>query len=531
MPAPSRVPGFLARLCFCGLLLVAADALARPSGPRHEVVEPEIEVDLVGDVEGTDPAPQRALSDTIWIADWNFDAGFVHCDETGWTHVDNRIRNDGTIYWHLETGFTTATGMAGNSFAVGHHGSACCVGGVGYDNDWYQGIRIGYTDVAGAGTPTLSLDYIVDSEAYYDFLGIETDSLCSSYARVNYEQAPWRSPADFRTLESAAHGLNRNGGWNALALSEYGPGTHCVYISFFSDYSCSPCDGDQPTTVGEGAIVDNIVLVDGSGTRSEDFEDASLDLGRALNIADSAPFGTWARLYRHVTDNDRCMENRTCSWLWTDHTTPTLFNDPSMGFAPGGYVVRNWLDDVVMSPWVSLASSSAASGTVLTYRLFPGNFFGLSRIVLNWSVRGRRESCGRWGHAAQWNSLSLFTWRSLVLDVSPLFRSRLDRHPGAFPHVGLAVDRRGEFPSAFDSWSGAVHRSRAHWTPCLQRSSHRRRHRLPFAGAGCVRHRDQPRGHSSRPAFPVDGGPLRRLRLLPGDGAGHQQEQPEPDHR
>ncbi|HZM15666.1 MAG TPA: hypothetical protein VFE28_06660, partial [Candidatus Krumholzibacteria bacterium] len=137
--------------------------------------EPEVEVDLIGDVDGTNPAPQKALQDTVWIADWTFDTG-APCSEAGWTHVDNHILNDGVQYWHLETGFTTATGMAGNSFAVGYHGNVCCTDSDGYDNDWYQGIRITYTDVGGAGTPTLSLDYIVDSEAGFDFLNIETDS-------------------------------------------------------------------------------------------------------------------------------------------------------------------------------------------------------------------------------------------------------------------------------------------------------------------------------------------------------------------
>ena len=402
---------------------------ARPARVQ-QLAEPDVEVDLVGDVDGTEPAPQKALQDTIWIADWNFDVGFSACTSTGWTHVDNHILNDGVQYWHLETGFTTdrdpglpvVPGMAGNSFAVGYHGSVCCADADGYDNDWYQAIRIPYTDVAGAATPTLSLDYIVDTESGFDFLNIETDSLCTSFARVDFNTAPALAAASYRTLERQAAGLNTNGYWNAVTLKEYGPGTHCVFITFFADGGFSPCDGEQPTTVGEAAVVDNIVIVDGSGTRLEDFEDGDLDLGTALNIADSAPFGTWARLYRHVTDNDRCNENTTCAWLWTDYTRPTLFNDPAMAFGPGGYVIRNWLDDIIVSPWVSLASTPTASGTPLAFRRFPGNFFNTSRIVQNWSVRGKDASCvSGWGHAAQWNSLSFFGWQSLLFDMSPYF--------------------------------------------------------------------------------------------------------------
>ncbi len=402
------------------LSLFAGLVLARPQDPAHEIVEPEAEVDVVGDVDGTSPAPQKALQDTTWIADWSFDTG-APCDETDWEHVDGYILNDGISYWHIETEFTTTTGMAGNSLAVGYHDNACCAGADGYANDWYQGIRAEYT-----GAATVSLDFIVDSEAGFDFLQIESDSACASFARVDFDTRPSQVAASYRELEALADGSLTNGEWNSHALTDHGPSTHCVYIAFFSDGGFSPCDGEQPSSIGEGAVVDNIVIVDGLGGRTEDFEDGLLDdLGpgaAALNIQDSAPFGTWARLFPHVTDNDACTENRTCAWLWTDDTTPTLFNDPSMSFGPGGYVIRNWLDDRISSPWVSLASTPAAAGTVIQFRRFPGNFFSQSRIVQSWSVRGRDNICLRnWGHVSQHNSLSLFAWQTLTFDMTPWF--------------------------------------------------------------------------------------------------------------
>jgi hypothetical protein len=69
-----------------------------------------------------------------------------------------------------------------------------------------------------------------------------------------------------------------------------------------------------------------------------------------------------------VIDSDSailCTENQTCAWLATDDTTPTLANDPSMGFGPGSYVVKNWMDDVVVGPWVSLVSTPSAVSTLL----------------------------------------------------------------------------------------------------------------------------------------------------------------------
>ena len=59
----------VSQLCFCIAALVAGTAWARPSDPPPEVSEPEVEVDLIGDVDGTNPAPQKALQDTVWLAD------------------------------------------------------------------------------------------------------------------------------------------------------------------------------------------------------------------------------------------------------------------------------------------------------------------------------------------------------------------------------------------------------------------------------------------------------------------------------
>ncbi len=406
--------------CLCSLLLAAGIVFAHSAADRQQIAVPQFEPGVVGDVDGVNPSPQKALQDTVWIADWSFDTG-APCSEAGWTHVDNHILNDGANYWHIETGFTTPSGVTGKSAAVGYHGNVCCTDADGYDNDWYQAIRITYT-----GAATISLDYIVDSEAGYDFLQIETDSACASFGRVDLVADPSATAAAFRSVEGEADGLRTNGEWICLALTDYGAGTHCVYVSFFSDAAFSPCDGNQPTTVGEATVVDNIVVVDGSGTRSENFEDGFLNLGTFVNIADSAPFGTWARVFRHVTDNDLCTENTTCAWLWTDHVTPTLFNDPSMAFGPGGFVIRNWLDDIIVSPWVSLASTPTAAGTVLQFRRFPGNFFSTSRIVQNWSVRGRSTIAGTqcptaWAHVFDWNSLSFFGWQDLLFDMSATF--------------------------------------------------------------------------------------------------------------
>ena len=145
-------------------------------------------------------------------------------------------------------------------------------------------------------------------------------------------------------------------------------------------------DGFYSSFWNAGLVVDNI-SVSGGLVYSEDFE-GPLDSNVTLaNTAPATPFGEWARLYQHVTDNDKCNENTTCAWLFTDPQRIAFF--PDMAFGPGGAVVHNWLDDIVVSPWVSLAGVPEASGTVLSYRRFAGGIFDLGRIVQNWSVRSK----------------------------------------------------------------------------------------------------------------------------------------------
>jgi flagellar hook capping protein FlgD len=396
--------------CFCSLLLVAGLASARPAKQLQELAVPETDVDLVGDVDGTNPAPQKVLQDTIWIADWTFDGG-APCNNTGWLHADNHILRDATQYWYISGSYTGVRTITGNAAVLGYVNNNCCEDLNGYDNDWYYGIRIPY-----AGAATIHLDFLVDSESGFDFLQIESDSACASFDRVNYVAAPQNNAAFYRKVNISATGLNNVTGlahWDQ-ALSNYGSGTSCCWVSFTSDGGYSPCDGNNATSIGAGAVVDNISITDANGTRTEDFTDGVLSNGWTfVNMADNKPFGIWARLFQHITDNDLCTENTTCAYLWTDDSGPTIANDPSMAFGPGGFVIKNWLDDTVIGPWVSLASTPTAKGTILKFRRFNGNFFTTGRIVQNWAVRAK-VACGAglsgWGHASSWNSLSNFQW-------------------------------------------------------------------------------------------------------------------------
>ncbi len=406
--------------CVGMVLLLASVAAARPTGQRHQVADPTPYVDILGDIEGTEPAPSKALSDTVWIADWDFEGGFP-CVDAGWTRVDNHILNDGIHYWTVNSAFTGVGGITGNAAGLGYVNNLCCAEPAGYDNDWYQAIRITYS-----GSGFVSFNYLLDSEGGFDFLQVESDSLCGSFSRVNFATDPSANAAAYRTVQHSASGYDTGGVVDSVTVPSYGPGTHCVYLAFFSDGGYSPCDGLQPSSLGRALVVDNITLVGVTNPVNEGFEGTLNPRVSFLNIQDSKPFGQWARIFQHVTDNDFCTENKSCAWLWTDHITPTLANDPSMAFAPDGYVIRNWLDNTIVSPWVSLASTPTATGTVLRFRRFPGNFFSQSRIVQNWSVRAQSTVSGQncisgWGHASQWNSLSFFGWVTLNFDMTPEF--------------------------------------------------------------------------------------------------------------
>src|SRR5262249_13817418 len=63
------------------LAAVLAAAVVRGAAPaRYEVASPDIEPDVVGPLQAV---AAKALEDTIWIADWSFDAG-ANCTDAGW---------------------------------------------------------------------------------------------------------------------------------------------------------------------------------------------------------------------------------------------------------------------------------------------------------------------------------------------------------------------------------------------------------------------------------------------------------------
>lgn len=407
----------------CSLLLIANVAFAKSTESKSfSIIE---DASDLGDDAST-PVAGKVLQDTVWIADWSFDPG---CTSTGWVKFDERILNDGTQYWGVTADYAGDGGgtITSNGAALRRHN--LCWPGDGYGNNWDYSIVLKYS----GSTATLAFKYIGDSEPGFDFITVESDSLGLSEARVDYSTDPAGVPSAFREVLLSDDGDNSAGVTvAAIPLPDYGAGTHEVYIRFSADGAASPEDGDYPSAILAACVIDDIAVTGGTAY-TEGFEGALNANVTFVNTAVATPFGEWARLFLHITDNDKCTENSTCAWLPTDPIKIAFF--PDMAFGPGSAIVRDWLDDTIVSPWASLASTPSASGTVLSFRRFPGNRFTQGGVVQNWRVRGKVrvqntdtsatgdsiDCVSPWGHTSMFNSLTTFNWITSIFDATTFY--------------------------------------------------------------------------------------------------------------
>ncbi len=414
---------------FVSLLASARVAIAvLPTEPLEHTPEAS-EVDAVGNPGGP-PTASKVLGDTVWIADWTFDAPGGGCTDAGWVKYDNRIVSDGSNCWSVDNRLSGTGGIVGNAAILSRHN--LCWARDGYGNNWDYSIILKYSGVGA----TLSFDKVSDSEAGYDYVTVETDSLGLSESLVNLCLQPYyANPAAWRTeILTGLSGYDPGSHIGPLVLTNFGAGTHEVYIRFTADTGFSDEDGNWPTVHNAGLIVDNIIVTGGTAY-SENFE-GSLNANVTLaNTASAAPFcaAPWVRLFSHITDNDKCTEDITCAWLGTDPLRTAFFLD--MAFGPGQAVIHNWLDDIIVSPWVSLAATPGATATILSFRRLAANPFGTGAIVQGWRVRAKTkrdntdtpaagdsvDCIGLWGHANQFNSLGSFQWLTSLFNMTTNF--------------------------------------------------------------------------------------------------------------
>jgi hypothetical protein len=413
-------------VAFCSLLLVAGMVVAKPAEKVDVAPVADSESFLVGD--DAQPVARKALEDTIWIADWNFDSGTT-CTSTGWVKYDSRIINDGSNYWAVNNSFGGTGGIVNKAAVLSRHN--LCWAGDGYGANWDYSIILKYK---GTGS-TLNFNFLSDSEPGFDFVTVEADSAGASEARVNYSVNPQGTPEEFRTVLFSMDGLVNNGISGPISLPDFTvpATTHEAYIRFESDGGFDDEDGFYPSFWQAGLIVDNIAITGGALNYSENFEGALNANVTLTNSAAATPFGQWARTFLHITDNDKCTENTTCGWLGTDPLRIAFFSD--MAFGPGSAVIRNWLDDIYVSPWVDLTGTPTTQGTVLQFRRFAGNRFAQGPIVQGWRVRAKVrqnntdttapgdsiDCISPWGHASQFNSLTNFQWLTNIFDATTNF--------------------------------------------------------------------------------------------------------------
>ncbi len=413
----------------CLLAPTRAALAAHPAEPIEYA--PEVgDLDAIGNPAAA-PTAGKVLADTVWIADWSFDTAGGACTDAGWVKYDNRMLFDGSNYWVVDNRLSGVGGIGGNAAILTRHN--VCWARDGYGNNWDYSIILKYSGAAA----TLSFDKLSDSEPGYDFVSIETDSLGLSEARANICANPLATPAKLRkVLLAGMSGVDAGSHLGPLALTNFGAGTHEVYIRFVSDTGVSDEDGNYSTVNHAGLVADNIVVTGGL-SYAENFEGVLNANVALVNTAGNQPFcsAPWVRLFSHITDNDKCLEDNTCAWLGTDPLRPAFF--PSMAFGPGGAVIHNWLDDILVGPWVSLAATPSATQTVLSFRRFAGNNFANGDIVQGWRVRAktRRDNTdtvapgdsvdcvGTWGHANQFNSLGSFSWTTNLFNMTVNFPS------------------------------------------------------------------------------------------------------------
>src|SRR5262245_62011441 len=221
-------------LVTCCLLLVAGFVFAKPVEKQELTPTPDPESYLVGDVDGTNPSPAKALQDTVWIADWNFEPS-GSCNSTGWVKYDNRILNTGQNYWIVSSAFADTFGIVGPSAILRRHDLTWPRDG--YGNDWDYSVILKYRRGTGADpAPSVAFDYLSDSEPSYDFVHIEADSAGASESRVNYNIDPGGTADQYRTELAVWDGV-QHASYSNLALPDFTvPGTvHKLYIRFTSD--------------------------------------------------------------------------------------------------------------------------------------------------------------------------------------------------------------------------------------------------------------------------------------------------------
>lgn len=399
---------------------------------RPTLVAPSGQDAITDGVMKASPAT-RVQSDTTWAPslDWDFEG----VGNQGWETASNLVDTQLNL-WGVGPTDSTQNPVFGekHAFLQYRNLNGCWLTEEpGYGNRWDFAIKVLYHGHA----PWVGFTYRLSCDSG-DGLTVEADRGDSCNLRVDYTDPDRRWPWQLREVVAGPiFGTALDPVPLYVSLPDFGNTNqvHAAYIRFSSDESVSDEDSLFNSAIDAALTIDNIqVWGDGAQLYTVNFDGDVLDpdIGTSvflINSGRSTPYGPWARLYTHITDNDLCTENTTRAWLFSDPLHIASFAD--MAFGPGGVVVQWALDDMILSPWIPMSQLSGGR-PVLSFREFPGNWFDRGRIARSWSIRGRynNQTCTtRWSDEyagfrnGPWQALNEFQWVTRVFDMAPLVNS------------------------------------------------------------------------------------------------------------
>ncbi len=250
----------------------------------------------------------------------------------------------------------------------------------GYGNGWQQLLCSSCFTLSGNTTVSYLASW--DSEPGYDFTFVEYDAACNGdwtqVETVNGGQGSYdnqqASTAESFVLTGAQHG-----------------GSARIRFNFIADTAYSDSDGLWNT---DGAfIVDNIVIQDGTGTKSNStFEAEAVGAHGTLNghwnSCNFSGYGNYAGLLPGQTllQQDPCARDISCLWAFFNGSTANYScgGFPAVTAVPYGNSLGQYLTNEIWSPLIPwTGSGTEAILQFAVYRDLPLD----NLVVYVWQVR------------------------------------------------------------------------------------------------------------------------------------------------
>jgi hypothetical protein len=334
-----------------------------------------------------------AAANTTYLATYIFNSG-ASCIAQGWVSHDLTVQTGDYVHVDDFVGLNGGTfGLlnpiqGAKSLWIGARSNAadpdlCGYASLpGYGNAWQQLLCSKCFTLTGDAT--LSYNAVWDSEPGYDFTNVEYDAGCSDlWTPLTTANAPYNgqgSSAESITLTAAQHG-----------------GSARIRFNFTADTAWSDSDGLWDT---DGAfIVDNLKIVDGSGTRTnQTFEAEAVGAHGTLDghwaSCNLPGYGDFAALLPGAAQlqQDPCARDLSCVWTFITGSTANYAcgGFPGVTAVPFGNAAGQYLTNEVWSPQIAwTGSGTQAQLQFSVYRDLP-----LDNLVFYvWQVRSIVGGC------------------------------------------------------------------------------------------------------------------------------------------